>query len=499
MKAKTYHPMVILLELSKLARNAVFFGFLLFVIQREATSLWVKYGRIAFFVVLIISICSIFLRWLTSKYEINDHSFHLYKGIFTKSKQTVPFSKIHNVSRHTTFFHKMFRLTSIRFETSTTEEDTDVIFKVITYDEADVLEKIASTQSIEDTEVTDNDDSEGILNRSEQRKVHFSPTKKELMRAAFTSFSFIFFIPVIASIYTKVDDMFHIEREAEGLVSTILDSWLLMLIVFVIFIACSIIFGIIRTYLKYGKYEISSDQERIYIKRGVLEEATFSILKEKVQAIEVKQTLLKRILGLAEVKLTSVGSFSIGEEKLNSNSLYPFLPVKRAYSLITELLPTYTVAEQMKHLPKKSLWVKLFKPSWIWLLATAALFYFKPILLDIKFTWAFSSALLLLFIVTIRILDYYHTAYILNDEFVQFKSGSLTTTLFISKRSKIIEVEVIRNPIQKYLGLATIGTANRANPIHYTNINDVPIEVGKTFYQWYLNRRVEVEIDKNHT
>lgn len=111
------------------------------------------------------------------------------------------------------------------------------------------------------------------------------------------------------------------------------------------------------TFLKYGKYEISSDDERIYITKGVIEETSFFIEKHKVQAVEVEQSLLKRLLGLAEVKLTSAGRLDFEGEKLELNSLYPFLPVKRAYEIINEILPDYEVAQEMRQLPKKSLWV----------------------------------------------------------------------------------------------------------------------------------------------
>ena len=54
----------------------------------------------------------------------------------------------------------------------------------------------------------------------------------------------------------------------------------------------------------------------------------------------------------------------------------------------------------------------------------------------------FISITLLLFILIVRILDFAHTRYLINDQFIQFKTGALTTSLFISKREKVIEVEI---------------------------------------------------------
>ncbi|WP_174880407.1 PH domain-containing protein, partial [Metabacillus niabensis] len=266
-------------------------------------------------------------------------------------------------------------------------------------------------------------------------------------------------------------------------------------ILLVLFILCSVIFGMIRTFLKYGKYEISSDDNRIYIHKGVLEETAFSIAKDKVQAIEIEQSLMKKILGLAEVKLTSVGSMKIGDESLDVNTLYPFLPVKQAYKIVSDLLPSYKVEEAMVRLPKKSFWVRLLKPSWIWIIATAVLFFVKPKFFQLEESWWLCSILLLVIIMIVRVLNYINSGYLLNEQFIQIKHGGLTTTLFISKRDKIIEVVVTRTLLQKLFGLSSIATTNRANPVEQNKIDDVPIEIGRDFYLWYMARRAEIHIE----
>jgi len=494
MKAKRYHFCLVIFELWKLLRNTFFIGFYLYVIKYGEKSLLLKYGRLAFVALMFFAVIYILLKWMTHKYELDDQSFHIHKGVFVKSKQTVPFSKIHNITKHTSLFHKIFNMTSIRFETSSTDEDTDIVFYVITKNEANRLEGYVTNQSSEET-IHDEIEQEEQEQLVSERKLHFSPTRKELIRASFTSLSFLLFIPIVASFYSKLDDIFHIEKEAEGIVSNIINSWWIVTILLVLFILCSVIFGMIRTFLKYGKYEISSDDNRIYIHKGVLEETAFSIAKDKVQAIEIEQSLMKKILGLAEVKLTSVGSMKIGDESLDVNTLYPFLPVIQAYKIVSDLLPSYKVEEEMVRLPKKSFWVRLLKPSWIWIIATAVLFFVKPKFFRLEESWWICSILLLVIIMIVRVLNYINSGYLLNEQFIQIKYGGLSTTLFVSKRDKIIEVAVSRTLLQKLFGLSSIATTNRANPIEQNKLDDVPIEIGRDFYLWYMARRAEIHIE----
>lgn len=141
----------------------------------------------------------------------------------------------------------------------------------------------------------------------------------------------------------------------------------------------SIALGIVRTFVKYGNFQITSDTKRIYISKGMMEQTSFSILKERVQAVKITQSPMKRLLGLAEVELTTAGS--LGESEQEVNSLYPFLPVKQAYTMIEEILPSYQVTQEMEKLPRISLWLRLLKPSWGWIMITGVLWYFKPFVL----------------------------------------------------------------------------------------------------------------------
>ncbi|NHC21095.1 PH domain-containing protein [Bacillus sp. MM2020_4] len=494
MKAKRYHPLHILLNVWQLLKSTFFIFIFLFVIKSGSQSPFITYGRILSFIVIGASIISIILEWFTHKYKLDDRTFYLYKGIFSKSERTIPFSKIQNINRHTSLFHRMFKVTSISFETGMTGEEAAVKFKVVTQLEAARMEEHI-TSEVSDHTMNRSSSEKAVEKVDSNRISHFRPLKGDILKASFTSLSFLVFLPILASLYSKVDEIFHVEKKTEGIFFTIIHSWWVVTTIVIVLIIASVIFGIVRTFLKYGKYEISSDQDRIYITKGVIDETSFSIAKEKVQAIEIKQSIMKRLLGLTEVKLTSAGSLILGEDTLEINSLYPFLPVKRAYEMVSEMLPAYKVTQTMKRLPKKSLWVRLFSPSWIWMIATAVLYCFKPDVLGVERAWWILSTTLLMIIIAVRWLDYLHTLFILNEHFIQLKTGGLTTSLFVSKRDKVIEVNVKRNIFQKWLGLASIEIINRAKPVQHNGIEDVPVEFAESFYNWYIGRGNEIKVE----
>lgn len=490
---KRFHPFIIAMNLFDLFKYSAFLIFF-FILSLGIKSSLYTYGRIAFVLLFALTIFKVFADWFVQKYKIEDHSFYMYKGLFTKNEQVIPFSKIQNVQRRTSFLQRIFKLTSLTLETGISGADSAVGFKVISINEADRIEDILKQSELDnedDQETTDNLEIP-FEQVNANRIVHFIPTKKDILKASFTSFSFLLVIPIIGSIYSKLRKLDGIEEKAEGFLSGIVLSGFVLAGIAIAFIIISVIIGIIRTYLKYGKYNIASDNERIYITKGVLNQSTFSILKDKVQAIEITQSTMKRLLGLAEIKLISAGG--IGEEALDTNSLYPFLPVKQAYVMIQEILPSYEITQTMERFPKKSFWIRMLKPYWFWLIATGVLFYFKPTVVVEQAWWILSIGLFVL-IVMLRVLDYLNMRYIINDKFIQFKTGSLQTSVFISKRDKIVEVQVTRSKMQQWLGLASIGTINRAKPVHHTGVDDIPVEMATTFYKWYAGRMNDIETE----
>ncbi|WP_042221092.1 PH domain-containing protein [Oceanobacillus manasiensis] len=498
-EATRHHPLLIVYDFFLFIKNIIFFIFILFIFQAGSDSWFITYGRIAFYVLIAAKLIHLILKWSTNRYTLTQTAFVLTEGVFSKNKKTIPYSKVQHVKRETKLFHRIFRVTSITFETSSQGDDSSVKFNVVTHAEASRLEKTVYEQTTavkpeadpENTTIENTDTHQGSESKSD-RVVHFSPTKKEVIKASFTSLSFLAVIPILGSQVNKFDDAIPTEQQAEGFLAFILDRWWMIALSIILVIALLMIGGMVWTFLKYGKYEIASDSEKIDITKGVLEETAFSITKKNVQAIQIQQSFMKRILGLAEVKLVVAGA--LGDDGADVNSLYPFLPVKKAHQLVEEILPSYRLTDSMQSLPREAFWLRMLTPSWFWITATAVLFFWKPDLFGFSEYWWVLSLILLVLVVISRIMNYKHTRYTINDSFIQLRRGGFGSSLFLSKRSRVIEVEVSRNIVQKKLGLASLETVNRAKPVLHTTMEDIPTEWADAFLLWYQDRNQEIEL-----
>ncbi|WP_338752641.1 PH domain-containing protein [Bacillus sp. FJAT-52991] len=486
---KKLHPLKMVLDLWKVIKENAFFFLFLFILNFNSDKTYIEVLQIAFIVYVLGRVLWSVLDWFTYKYEIKGNTIYIHSGIFSKSYRTVPFSKVQNIQRRTTVFHKLFHVTSMTLETATAGDESSVTIDALLIKEADQLEQrvnmVRARESLVNEELEldldREEESEVAAPVAESRVIHFTPTKSDLLKASFTSLSFLILIPL----FFKFIDILPIEALAEDFFERISKSWWLISVVIVALVILSVVIGMIHTFVKYGKYEISSSDQTIYINKGVLEESAFSIQKEKVQAVVITQSFMKRLLGFAEVQLISAGQTA--SESVETNSLYPFLPIQRAYEMIAEILPAYHVEENMEKLTKQALWIRMIRHSVFWVIVIAAVLYFKP-------SYWYIPVALTVFVYLVKVLNCRNSRYRMTDGFIQMKTGAFSTSLFITKRSKVIEIEATQSKLQRLFGLATIKTVNRAQPIHHEELDDVPAEVADEFYSWYAVRTNEVMI-----
>jgi len=480
---KRLHPGKLLLDLWKLIKENFLLVIVLFILN--SGSLFITVIQILFMIYILLRLIAIFLGWYYYRYQTSDGTIYITEGVFKKSHQTIPMRRIQNVQQRMSVFHKLFHLTSLTLEMGMTDGKNSIELSAISQKEASRLEAEIAVRRDEGEEQETQEDTESIP--ASPKTVHFIATKKDVFKASFTSFSFLAIIPAIFVIYSNVQGTFtDIDETIQGFSQDLLSSWWIISLAIILFIIVAVGFGVISTFLKYGKYEIASDEEQVFIKRGVLETSTFSIRKDKVQAIEINQSLIKRLLRLAEVKLISAGS--IGTEGRQTNSLYPFLPVRRAYSIIKEILPQYMVKSPMYQLPKRAILIRVIRASGFWLIATAVVFavfdaYWYVILLVLWFLHLMGA-----------FFDYKNSRFLLNEAFIQIQSGALNTSLFVTRRSEVIQIEVSQTLMQKSFGLATIKIVNRSSPVKHTELKDISIDAAKAFYDWYPDRRKDIQL-----
>lgn len=471
------HPLWIIISIGKTIKDFFIPIIFIFIINANSHSFLMKYGRIALIVYLIINIVLEIFHWKNFKYKFTDNQLQINEGRFIEKKRFIPLTNIQSIQLDEPFLQRIFGLASLTFSLSTTSDNASVQLGAITKEQAkriqDHLNKIKNTIQTEQaiTEETQ------ILSK---QKVHYEMSKREIIIAAFTSVGLLTAIPLILSLYFKLNQFLKLDQYRERLFSIFTNSSFLLIIGIATAILVFLCLSVGLMYLRYGKFQVASDDTNIFINNGILSKATLSIPINKIQAIEFEQNILRRLLGLTKVKLIIAGGIS--NSLLETAILFPFVKRERSYQLIqAEIIPKMKIKMPMLRIPKQALFIKMIRHSYLSLISIGSSLYFFP-------TYWYIAFIFVIIMILLSIMAFIHSKYLLNETYIQLYSGIFSTKLFVTTRERIEELKVTESWLQRKSGLASLHISTRANPIYNTKIKDIPKSVAIEYYQWYSKR-----------
>ncbi|MGG3641544.1 PH domain-containing protein [Bacillus gobiensis] len=478
-KPHRLHPLWILFSIGELIKELII-PVVIYLINIGSESLLMTIGKIGVILFVVFRMTSILFEWWNFHYFFYNNELRVQNGRFMKKKRFIPLDRIQGVQINSNFLHRFFGLTSITIDTAATEGDSSVKLVLIKRSEAlRIQEYVAQkppvpNQPAEKETLVEADN----LQPSDCKEIKYRVSGKEIIHASLTSFSFAAVIPMLVGLLFKINEILTLEKYFDDALKFVQSAWTWMIVFGIVLFFVSVVFGMVLTYLRFGRYIVQTDAERIYIQKGVLNQSEWMIEKRRVQAVKFKKSFIRRLFGIVEVELVCAGAF--GDEAVESNLLFPFISEKKALQLLPDIVPAFKVSENMNKLPQSALWVKCLRPSYFWIVVTAVLVYIWP---D---KWYF-SILLLAIIMCLRILNFYNSRFAVDDRFIQMRSGSFSSEMFVTTKQKIEQLSVTESWLQRKAGLATLDIATRGTPIHHAESADIPKEAAVRYYLWYGN------------
>ncbi|TSB47594.1 PH domain-containing protein [Alkalicoccobacillus porphyridii] len=445
---------------------------LLWFVNANSSSTFITIGKWGVLALLLITLCATILHWLHFSYEFRENELHIIKGGFIKKEQTIAYKHIQNISKETNFVGRWFHVTSVKLETEAQSNST-VDLKMISIKQA---EHIQAFLSLNEKRASGLVNEEQFSEERKEKKQHYLVTNKELIIASFTSVSSFALIPLLVGLFFNVDEWFSLDGYVETVWPFLLDHLMWLVSAVIILLIISVSFGLILTFIRYGHFEVRSDNERIYIKKGLFQTKEYSILRHKVQGVSVSKTLIRRWFGIVDVKLICAAG-GLGEEGIESSVLFPFLAQSRLYELLQEIVPNYALHPPELKLPRQVIWVRLLTPSYFWVLVSVIVW------IQWSDLW-YISPLLLAWILAVRLFDYAYSRYRLSVETFQAQSGVLSLEWTTTNMTKIDEVRIEQTWLQRRWGLATLQVETRGSQ-GTTIIRDLPYEQANEYYGWY--------------
>lgn len=248
-----------------------------------------------------------------------------------------------NISTSSNVIYQILGLTKLNIEVAGGGSEPEVMLAGIKEEEANALMALLHKER---SIVSEEDPAE------EEGKTVYQLTTKEILIAAITSGRFGLVFSMLVILYTEFNE-FLPKWLINKVKAYVMDNGVYELIVMAaILMAISWVVSTVGYALKYTNFKIERNGNEIRIVQGLFDKKEFVLKLHRIQAITVKEGILRQPFGYCSVEVEVIQSI---ESAGNEVMLHPFMKKKDVQQLLTYLQLPYEIEEKMVHLPKTAL------------------------------------------------------------------------------------------------------------------------------------------------
>src|SRR5690625_3187045 len=438
-KPQRLNPAAIYFNLIKVIKETIFglgAGFI-FTIKQS-----LFYSLMFLLIFLVVTIVTSVLSWLRYTYRVEDNELRIEQGVFIRKKRYVPINRIHKIDFTANVVHRIFGLVKIQIDTASTSGD-EVSLSAVTVKKGEQL-KEALKKRAEDLE--DAVDDEEVQVEVPTEKI----TWKRLFITGTTSGGAGLILAFILLIFSQASDIIP-----ENIYESTFE-WIVSLSVFFI-VGLAItgllllwFLGIAGTMIRYGNFQISQLENGLFIKRGLLETKELTIPYDRIQAIGIEQSILRQPLKFVSIVAVVAGGSA---DKLETYPfLFPLIREKEVNQFLQKFLPEYGPVEtKLKPLAKQGLKYYLFQTTFIFMIATAVIFYFFP-------TYSWIPLVFVLLSGSFGWLRHKDGGYLIEGKRLTLRKRFLNKSTMIIYHKRIQSFEVYQHKLQRMQNISSIQT-----------------------------------------
>ncbi|WP_027964717.1 PH domain-containing protein [Halalkalibacillus halophilus] len=468
---KRLHPTAIIFKLMYSIKNAIYVAI---------PPLIASFGNDFFFWV-IIGVGVLFLLfvlysvvdWLRFTYAVVDDELRIHQGIFIRNKRSISKHRIQSIDLTQGVLHRIFKLTKVSIETAGSNQGVDAALSSVTFEEGKaVQDALKSKGPVVETE------------EEQQEEPDYpkkSVTNKELVIAGSTSGSIGVILGLMLLGFSEVERFIPESAydEATRWILALAIEAILGLVIFFLVILWGL--GILGTVIKYGRFTITRYEDELFITRGLLEKKQMTIPLKRIQAVGIKESLIRQPLGFASVYVEIAG----GEVKAGSRTLlFPIIKKANVEQFLHEILPEYQeVPTEFTKLPTRALPYYIISMVFLPAIITVAVGIFLTDFIYLPIILAIAAVLF-------AILKHRTHGSHISEQQITFVTRDFSKDTILVKHKRIQSFEKRQHFLQRKQNLATVRISMLNNFAgRHESVSGFELEDADHLSDWYSLRK----------
>lgn len=269
------------------------------------------------------------IRYWRFTYLIGDTAVTINSGLFVKKVRHIPYPNIQTLSHQQWFFLQPFGLETLNIETSSKDgkAGAGTLFAVST----------AVGQAIEahrHHQVAPSATSEPELQPTTPAfDAQYQISARDLNLYAATSMGFLAILAALAWAWDKLDNLIPKTWEQNAVDQLAHLAALIVAILVIFLLAVAILISYLNLLQRYYHFTLTKQAHTLTATRGFFKRLEVSVRSSRIQAVRLRQSLLRHLLHLTTIQAL-LASNAADDEKDNDLVLLPVIKASRAFELM---------------------------------------------------------------------------------------------------------------------------------------------------------------------
>lgn len=441
-----------------------------------------------------------FLEWKRFGFWLEQDRIIIRRGLLFRDEKTIYYARIHSVNVEQPLIQRLLGVAQVKIETPGGNKKADGILPALSVLEARHIQQMlrgqAKAKVLPDNQLQAEAGLESakhpiaqaelpavvsvVTTESQLHAPAFRLNSAQLLQAAATSMNFGLVAAFIAGLYSFTDDIIDqllpdhfFETVVEGSAG-LMPSYIIIMFIIVFGLLFAWLLSILLYILKYSGFTVRREGPQISVSYGLLERKTHVFDPKKVQAVIIKEGLLRQAIGYAEIQLQIISS-----DKKEQLRLHPFVKRSDVHKVLSTFVPQMKLPTNadLAGAPKRAL---LYYVR-IELLITIAVCSALIVLLKAEGLW---SLPIVPIVIWWRSSCYRAAGLKLEDGQLTLRRRFISRSTYLIRRPQIVMMRVNRSIGQQRKKLLTLSVHAMGSPFDYRVACMDHADV-KPIWQWY--------------
>lgn len=326
-------------------------------------------GVIAIAIAIVaLSVVSSVITWRTRTWELTDAGIMLRSGLVTSRQLQVPYEHIHTVNMSSNLVERVLGLMTLDLDTGAASSEGEATrIRGLQAGMAEALREelfrrkaaVLADQGL-DARTADADASAEADDEASPTAPAPSPdacytlTTAQLVFAALTEARVVaqavaFLILIVQGINLLQESELVNLSDVAGDIAVLPVALLIGVAALLLALALIVGFAIsfVMSLIGYAGYRAERAAGRISVERGLLSRTSHTVALERIQSINIRQGLIRQLIGYAEVRASVVGAIGSSDETSTADGvvLHPFIRVTEVEAFLASIAPDFSVVK----------------------------------------------------------------------------------------------------------------------------------------------------------